>query len=74
MSIGTLIIDSIEVESLRWHGTKVGCLKKILKWILSQRRTRGWPRRTWKDGITSIMTEKGLTSQREIHNSETRLR
>jgi hypothetical protein len=38
----------------------MGLPKIMIKWKLERRKKRGLPRRTWKDGIYTVMSERGL--------------
>nr|CAH7720104.1 unnamed protein product [Callosobruchus chinensis] len=65
MSIATTIIDTIEAKKLRWYGhvcrmENSRWPKRILNWNPPERRRRGRPRTSWRDGLESAMRERDL--------------
>jgi hypothetical protein len=59
------IIDIIEKKRLQWYGhikrmPEKRIPKLIMEWIPEERRERGHPRKTWKEGVQAAMTTRNL--------------
>lgn len=68
MNIATSIIDTIEAKKLRWYGhvcrmANTRWPKRIVNWNPPQRRRRGRPRTSWRDGIDSAMRNRNLNAE-----------
>jgi hypothetical protein len=65
MDTPDIILDEINRKQIIWYGhverTDPTRLQKIMiNWKPKGRKKRGRPRRTWKDGIYTAMSERGL--------------
>jgi hypothetical protein len=59
------ILDEITQKQLIWYGhvervDPMRLPKIMIHWKTEGRKKRGCPRRTWKDGIYTAMSERGL--------------
>jgi hypothetical protein len=59
------ILDDITRKQLIWYGhvERMGPMRLpeiMINWKPEGRRKRGRPRRTWRDGIYTAMSERGL--------------
>ena len=59
------VLDEITRKQLIWYGhvermDPTRLPKIMIKWKPEGRKKRGLPRRTWKDGIYTAMSEGGL--------------
>ena len=68
IGVGITIIDTIDAKRLRWYGhvcrmDEDRWPKRLMTWIPTQRRRRGRPRKTWKDGVTKAMSERNLQDE-----------
>ena len=65
MGIEGSIIKDIERKQLVWYGhvqrmEESRLPKKVMNWIPPNRRKRGRPRKTWKEGIAKAMSSRDL--------------
>ena len=65
MNVTRSLLDDIKTKQLQWYGhvsrMEEGRLpKEVMKWRPPGRRKLGRPKRTWADGISGLMGEKGL--------------
>jgi hypothetical protein len=58
------MLDEITRKQLIWYGhDRMRLAKIMINWKPEERRKRGRPRRTWKDGIYTAMKERGRMEQ-----------
>ena len=72
------IIDIIEKKRLQWYGhvkrtPEERIPKLIMEWIPLERRKRGCPRKTWKEGVQAAMTTRNLETDQWRNREEWRL-
>jgi hypothetical protein len=72
------IVDSTEKKRLQWYGhvkrmAEERIPKLIMEWIPQERRKRGPPRKTWKEGVQAAMTTRNLEPDQWRHREEWRL-
>jgi hypothetical protein len=65
MDAQDMILDDITRKQLIWYGNvermdPTRLPKLMIHWKLEERKKRGHPRRTWKDGIYTAMGESDL--------------
>ena len=65
MDVQDMILDDITRKQLLWYGhvermDTTRLPKIMIHWKTQGRKKRGRPRKTWKDGIYTVMNEKDL--------------